>query len=153
MTCDIRRFQVRKFVFETDAETYLERYMIVDNCIPLFRINQWLELKSIRKASTGQEYAKKLTVFLNWLDKHGVSFERATNYHVQQFLHFLIFGHLQDEKVLSVQSTLSSSTLQSYITVITSFYRWLDEISQTKMLWNGRSIKANKSFLYGQIYS
>lgn len=63
MTCDIRRFQVRKFVFETDAETYLERYMIVDNCIPLFRINQWLELKSIRKASTGQEYAKKLTVF------------------------------------------------------------------------------------------
>ncbi len=127
--------------------------MIIDNHIPLFRVNQWIELKSIRKSSTSKEYAKKLAVFLNWLDSHEASFEAATNCHVQQFLHSLIFGNLWDEKLLSVQSTISSSTLQSYITVITGFYRWLDEISQTEMLWNSKSMKANKSFLYGQIYN
>jgi integrase/recombinase XerD len=62
--------------------------MITDHYIPCFRVNQWLELKSIRKESTGQEYAKKMTVFLNWLDSNGVSFENATNRHVRQFLHF-----------------------------------------------------------------
>ncbi len=147
------RFRVVKFRFDTDTKITNVKYMIVDNHIPLFRVNQWLELKSIRKASTGREYAKRLVVFLNWLDRQGLSFEAATNYHVQRFLHFLIFGHLQDEKILSVRSTLSSSTFQSYITVITGFYRWLVEISQTKMLWNSKSIRANKSFLYGQIYN
>lgn len=82
-----------------------------------------------------------------------MSFEAATNYHVRRFLQYLVFGHLQDEKILSVQSTISSSTLKSYITVITGFYRWLDEINQTEMLWHSKSIKANKSFLYGQIYN
>ena len=83
-----RRFRAVKFCFETDIGTERERYMIVDNHIPLFRVNQWLELKGIKKASTGQEYAKKMAVFLNWLDSRGASYENATNRHVRQFLHF-----------------------------------------------------------------
>lgn len=148
-----KRFCLVKFRFRTDKGSCIERYLITDKYIPFFRANQWLELKSIKKANTGREYGKKLVVYLNWLDGHGVTFETATNYHVQQFLHFLIYGHLQGETVLSIQSTLSSSTLQSYITVITGFYRWLDETGQTKMLWNKKNIRANKSFLYGQIYN
>lgn len=146
------RFHVAKFRFITDAGITCVKYMIVDNFIPLFRTNQWLELKSIRKASTGQEYAKKLAVFLNWLDRYGVSFENATNHHIQQFFHHLIFGNLLNEKLLSAQASISSSTLQGYITVITGFYRWLDETSQTEMLWKSKRIQANNSFLYGQIY-
>lgn len=148
-----KKFRAVKFRFETKAGMCQVRYMVTCNIIPLFPVNQWLELKNIRKASTGREYAKKLTVFLNWLDSQGVSYEAVTNHHVQQFLHSLIFGNLQDEKLLSVQSTVSSSTLQSYITVITGFYKWLDEISQTEMLWNSKRIRANKSFLYGPIYN
>lgn len=153
MDNNIKRFRVVKFRFDTDTKITNVKYMIADNYIPFFYVNQWLEIKSIRKAGTGREYAKKLVVFLNWLDSQEISFGSATNYHVQQFLYFLIFGHLQDEKILSVQSTLSSQTLKSYITVITGFYRWLDAISQTKMLWNSKSVRANKSFLYGQIYN
>ena len=148
-----KRYRAVKFRFETDAGTHRERYMIVDNHVPLFRVNQWLELKGIKKASTGQEYAKKMVVFLNWLDSRNVSFENATNRHVRQFLHSLIFGDLQDGKIKSLQATVGSSTLNKYITVITGFYRWLDDISQTEMIWNSKSIRANKSFLYGQIYS
>lgn len=148
-----KRFRAVKFRFETDAGTYRERYMVVDNHIPLFRVNQWLELKGIRKASTGREYAKKMTVFLNWLDNRDVSFENATNRHVRQFLHSLIFGDLQDYKIKSFQTIVSSSTLNKYITVITGFYRWLDNICQTEMVWSSKRIQANRSFLYGQIYS
>jgi len=148
-----KRFRVVKFRFETDIGTHRERYMVVDNNIPLFRVNQWLELKGIRKAGTGKEYAKKMTVFLNWLDSRGVSYENASNRHVRKFLHSLIFGSLQDNKIISLQATVSSSTLNQYITVITGFYRWLDDICQTEMIWRNKNVQANKSFLYGQIYS
>lgn len=153
MQSNTKRFRTVLFRFETDRGTHWERYMITDNYIPLFRANQWIELKSIRKASTGREYAKKLTVFLNWLESNGFSFENATNGHVRQFLHSLIFGEMRDGKMLSLQSTVSSSTLEKYITVISGFYRWLDEVSQTEMLWKSKSIHAGQSFLYGQIYS
>ena len=136
-----KRFRTVKFSFETDGGTYRERYMIVDNHIPLFRVNQWLDLKGMRKVGTGQEYAKKLTVFLNWLDNCGVTFENATNRHVRQFLHSLIFGDLQDCKIKSFQTTVSSSTLRSYITVITGFYKWLDSICQTEMIWDTKHIQ------------
>ena len=123
------------------------------NYIPFFRANQWLELKSIRKTSTGLEYAKKFTKFLNWLDQQSLSYDLISNRNVRDFIHHLIFGDLPNEKLLSTQSTLCSSTLKSYITVITSFYRWLDEINQTEMLWHSKGIRASKSFLYGQIYN
>lgn len=147
------RFRAVKFRFETDAGIQWERYMIVADHIPLFRVNQWLELKSIRKASTGLEYAKKLALFLNWLNNRNVSYENATNRHVRQFLHFLIFGDLQDGRIKSLQATVSSSTLTQFITTITGFYRWLDSISQTEMTWRSKSVSAHRSFLYGQIYS
>ena len=148
-----RRFRTVKFRFETDAGGYQERYMVVDDNAPLFRVNQWLELKAIKKASTGHEYAKKITVFLNWLDSRDISFENATNRHVRAFLYDLIFGSLQDNKIKSLRATVSSSTLSKYIAVITGFYRWLEDICQTEMVWNSKEIQANKSFLYGQIYS
>lgn len=148
-----KTYRVAVFRFETDAGTDYTRHMITKNYMPFFPGNQWLELKSIRKASTGKEYAKKLAAFLNWLDSKNIMYENATNYHVQEFLHELVFGNLQNEKVLSLQSTVGYSTLTKYITVITGFYGWLDNIRQTEMLWKKKSVLANHSFLYGQIYS
>ena len=72
---------------------------------------------------------------------------------MREFLHELIFGNLADEKVLSLQSSVGYSTLTKYVTVITGFYGWLDDMRQTEMLWKKKSVQANCSFLYGQIYS
>lgn len=149
----IRRFRVECFRFKTESGGDIEKYMITDNYIPLFQVNQWLELKSIRKASTGQEYAKKLATFFNWLNNHGISFKKATTRHVRQFLHHLIFGNMLNEQLLSAEVSVGRSTLQTYITVITGFYSWLDEIDQTDMLWKSKCIYADNSFLYGQIYN
>lgn len=148
-----KTFRVVVFRFETDASTNYTRYMITKNYMPFFPGNQWLELKSIRKTSTGKEYAKKLVAFLNWLDSRKVTYENATNHHVREFLHELVFGNLADEKVLSLQSSVGYSTLTKYVTVITGFYGWLDDMRQTEMLWKKKSVQANCSFLYGQIYS
>ncbi len=57
------RFRVVRFRFETRGGEEWVCYMITDNYIPFFKANQWLEMKSIKKASTGREYAKKLTFF------------------------------------------------------------------------------------------
>ena len=122
MDKNVQRFRVSKFVFETNTGEYWIRHMITDNYIPFFRANQWIELKSIRKASTGLEYAKKLAKFLNWLDQQGLSYNQASNRHVRDFLHYLIFGDLENGRLLSIQSTVGSSTLEQYITVITGFY-------------------------------
>ena len=62
------------------------------NYMPFFLENQWNELKSIRKASTGKEYAKKLAAFLNWLDSKNVIYENAIDHHVREFLHECGFG-------------------------------------------------------------
>lgn len=70
-------YRVAVFRFETDAGTEYMRHMITKNCMPFFPGNQWLELKSIRKVSTGKEYAKKLAVFLNWLDSKNVMYESS----------------------------------------------------------------------------
>lgn len=153
MDKNVQRFRVSKFVFETNTGEYWIRHMITDNYIPFFRANQWIELKSIRKASTGLEYAKKLAKFLNWLDQQGLSYNQASNRHVRDFLHYLIFGDLENGRLLSIQSTVGSSTLEQYITVITGFYRWLNEIEHTEMVWREKRTRANKSFLYGQIYT
>ncbi|MFI3173115.1 MAG: tyrosine-type recombinase/integrase [Clostridia bacterium] len=146
-------YRVVKFRFKRYDGTDFERYLIVKNHIPLFRVNQWLEIKGMRKSTTGREYAKKLSVFLNWLDRKNMSYENATNKEVRQFLHSLIFGDLKDNKVLSLQSSVSTSTLNKYIAVITKFYVWLDEIVSTEMVFKKKNANANKSYFYGQIYS
>lgn len=93
-----KTFRVVVFRFETDASTNYTRYMITKNYMPFFPGNQWLELKSIRKTSTGKEYAKKLVAFLNWLDSRKVTYENATNHHVREFFHKQ--GHNRKENVI-----------------------------------------------------
>lgn len=146
-------YRAVKFRFKRYDGTEFERYMIVKHHIPLFRVNQWLEMKGMRKPTTGREYAKKLVVFLNWLDSKGISYENATNKDVQQFLHSLIFGDLRNNKILSLQSSVSTSTLNKYVTIITKFYAWLDDVVATEMVFKTKTVYANKSYFYGQIYS
>lgn len=149
------RFRRAKFRFETDSGDTIDLFMITDNQVPLVEPNLWIEMKSIRKASTGKEYAGKLVVYLNYLDKIGVEYGDATNRHVRSFLNYLLYGDIQDLKLRSAETALNYSTLTTYITVITEFYKWLDQVGDTNMVfYEGKnSFRAKKSFLYGQIYT
>jgi integrase len=149
------RFRLVKFRFETDAGGTVDRYMITDNQMPLDEPNQWIEAKSMRKASTGKEYAGKLVVYLNYLDRIGLEYSNANNRHVRGFLNHLLYGSSEDLKLRSPEAALSYSTLSKYIIVVTEFYKWLDQVRDTNMTFYERknNIRARKSFLYGQIYT
>jgi len=149
------RFRLDRFQFETDSGGIIDRFMITDNQIPLVEPNQWIEMRSIRKASTGKEYASKLVVYLNYLDRIGVEYSEANNQHVRGFLNHLLYGDFKDLKLRSLEIALSYSTLSKYIVVVTEFYKWLDQIGSTNMMFHTRqnNIRAKKSFLYGQIYT
>jgi integrase len=149
------KFKVSKFTFKARGDSQYHRYMITKDLLPLLEINQYIEMKSIRNTNTGKQYAKKLSTFLNWLNSQGLSYENANNRQVKSFIHHLIYGVDDNLLIQSLDSVLSYSTLNTYITVITDFYKWLDNNYETNMhfLEDKNQKKARKSYLYGQIYS
>ena len=149
------RFRLVRFRFETNTSDIIDRFMITDNQIPLVEPNLWLEMKSMRKVSTGKEYARNLVSYLNYLNRIGVEYSSANNHHVREFLNYLLYGDIQELQLKSPEMSLSYSTLSKYIVVITEFYKWLDQTGGTNMVFHKRknNIRARKSFLYGQIYS
>jgi len=149
-----KRFQVKRFVFETDSGGMIERYMITDNLLPLFAVNQWIEAKSLRSVNTGKEYAYKLSVYLNYLENNGLDYDQATNKTVNIFIHQLIYGNLEDLKIRSINAGITYSTLSKYVTVITEFYKWLADCYEVEMGFGLKPdpIRARKSFLYDYKY-
>jgi len=101
-----------------------KRWMIVDNKIPVYELNEWVEIKSLRKVSTGREYANKLSVFLNFLSERDIEYGQASRNDVLAFIDFLIYGLSQNDKVINVKNaSVTYNTLSLYITVITEFYK------------------------------
>jgi len=150
-----KRFRLVPFAFETENGVLVYRHLITDNHIPVLKVNMWLEGKSLRSAKTGKEYGNKLAVFLNYLDSIGVEYESASNKHVKSFIHYLLYGSLDDFRIKPPEEMPSYSTLSKYVTVITGLYRWLDDNFETEMCFTTGSDtkRAQKSFLYGQIYT
>ncbi|MGL6219183.1 MAG: tyrosine-type recombinase/integrase [Lacrimispora sphenoides] len=121
----------------------------------MLEINQWIESKSLKKTSTGKEYAKKIVVYLNYLHNIGVEYDDATNRHVKQFIQFLLYGSFEGLKIKSIETEIICATAARYVTVVTELYKWLDSTYETNIIFQTRTDmhRAKKSFLYGQIYS
>jgi integrase len=151
------KYAVQKSCIESKNGNQQQHCMITKEFIPLLEINQYLEQKSLRSPKTGKQYAKKLVVYLNWLDLRDLSYEKATNKYVKAFIQELIFGYpgVEDQSVQSMNSELGYSTISSYVTVITDFYRWLDDNYESRVSFSqDKDLKrVKKSYLYGQIYS
>jgi integrase len=128
--------------------------MIIEDLLPVLEINHFIEAKSIKAVSTGKEYAKKLVVYLNWLDSYDTTYDVANNSHVKRFVDTLVYGDLTNLKIISLESSLSYSTLNSYVTVVTEFYKWLDNNYESNMRFfkKKNTQRARKSYLYGRIY-
>ena len=129
-----RRFQVKRFLLETKDGVPVLRFMLTDNLLPMLTPNRFIEMKSINKLGSGRNSAVKLSVFFNFLHEYeAIEYTHATNRHVQRFLDFLIYGDLNDLKITDPSQNLCFSTLQGYLTVITEFYKWLEQNEETKM--------------------
>ena len=150
-----KRFQVKRFLFETTAGDEVCRYMLTDRFLPMLAPNQYIEMKSINKLGTGKSYAYKLCVYFNFLhEKQHTNYEAATNKQVLEFVDHLIYGDKENLRILSPQESLCYSTLSGYVTAITDFYRWLDQTYGSEMVfYEGERRCRPQSYLYGQIYT
>jgi len=150
-----KRFRVAKAKMKTEDGHYIERWLITDNLVPLYTVNEWVDVKSMYKVSTGKEYAGKLSVYLNYLDMIGKTYDEADNNDVMAFILYVVYGDRDDLAIRSLAAQISYSTLSKYITVITEFYKWLDKRESTRMNFETKynRKRAEKSFLYGQIYN
>jgi integrase/recombinase XerD len=141
--------------FPTENGQVYERWLITDHKLPVLELNEWLETKSLRKVSTAREYANKLAVFLNFLSSKNIEYKDATRNDVLAFIDYLIYGLWSGFVVLSLQGGLISySTLCLYMTVISEFYKWLNEeiTGNVPLIGNRMKLDNKKSFLYGQIF-
>lgn len=149
------RFKLQRFVFEAYSGERLCRYMITDNLLPMLEINQWIESKSLRKVNTGKEYAKKVVVYLNYLQSIGVEYDNATNKHVKQFVQHLLYGDFEGLKIKSTETEIVCATAARYVTAITELYKWLSNNYETNVRFQTKTdvYRAKTAFLYGQIYT
>lgn len=150
-----RVFKVMRALMPAPSGGERELWLITRHGIPFYQINEWLDLKSIRKISTGKEYAHKLCVYLNFLHGQGISFEDAVTDDVMAFLMRLMGRSYEDGGVIRLRAPLSYSTLSKYVTVITEFYKWLEQTGMHHVEFQtmDNAKRAQKSFLYGQISS
>lgn len=148
-------FRVVRARIPTNTVGERELWLITKQGIPHYPINEWLDVKSIRKTSTGKEYAHKLCVYLNYLHSRGKSFEDAVTDDVMAFLMRLINRSHEDGGAIRMRAPLSYSTLSKYITVITEFYKWLEQAGDHQIHFQAKehTRRSQRSFLYGQIGS
>jgi integrase len=149
------RFKLVRFAFETTENRIRTQYLITDNKIPILEANQWLQVKAMRKISTSKEYGKRLVVFFNYLADKDLEYESVTNQHVKKFINKILYGDLDDFRLLYCETEIVYDTARRYLTVITEFYKWLANNYETNIKFQTRqdTYRAKKSFLYGQIYS
>lgn len=150
-----KRFQVKRFLFETTMDETVCRFMLTDRLLPMLAPNQYIEMKSVNKLGTGKSHAYKLCVFLNFLhEKDQTEYDAATNKQVLAFIDYLIYGNREKLMILHPQKSLCYSTLSGYVSAITDFYRWLDQTYGSEMVFYEGECKCQiQSYLYGQIYS
>lgn len=93
-------------------------------------------------------------VFLNYFLDSNADYSVATNEHVKRFI-LIFFGDMEELKLLHYDTDWVYQTAAYYLTVISEFYKWLDDNYGTNMEFRIKSnhYHAKKSFLCGQIYN
>lgn len=142
-----RPYQIKKCLYWDKNIGNYEGWQIVDlHGNALFWPNVWL---ARLRNQTARQYAYKLTAFLVYLAEKGKSYLEANSRDLSQFLAFMRFRNSDGVYVIN-ESAVSYSTITSYVSAISSFYRSLtafrDDI-EMQMVDARRSVNRN-AFLY-----
>lgn len=131
--------------------------MITENGIPIQDACLWLDLNSINSYLTGERYAYALSRYFRFLKSNGLKYQEVTNKSViEEYIKDLLgLG----ARVIDYESRMTFTALNTYITVLKSFYRWLEDerkVAINPVLFSGKSTKqtpmVNAKLLYGQIW-
>ena len=146
-------YKVEKAIIETISGDEEIRWYITKDGLPEYLVNDFIESKSIKKINTGKKYAYSLVKFLNFIGGKGIHYTKCTTIQAKLYVRYLIFGEMEDLKVLDKSHRISMSTLRGDITVMTEFYKYLrDEEADTNIVMKDGTITNKYAFLYGQIF-
>lgn len=128
-------------------------YFILEDGLPVYEVNKWLEYKGVNSLMTSRKYAFELCKFLNYLKQNRIFYRDVKKKDVLNFLHYLLFGK-EINGIIPIQSTISYQTATSYLTVIKEFFKYLEDMSNEEINITYSSAKRiNKhTYLYGQIW-
>lgn len=145
-------FSVEKAIItKANMENY-DCYIILNNDLPVFFINKWLDMKALKSDKTSKKYAYDLCRFLNFLNQLNKTYLKATKKDVLLFIDSVLFQ--LDDNVSSISSNISYNTAYSYLNTIKEFYKYVEDYSDEASIEADKYKKksAKNSFLYGQIW-
>lgn len=132
-------------------------YFILQDQLPVYEINKWLEYKSRRSKNTSRQYAYNLCRFLNYLGGLEKNYHSATKKDVTNFLDNSLFQG--ESGLIKIEADLTYSSAAAYLTTIREFYKYLeDELNPDVNMRehtqeNKRQTRsAQYHYLYGQIW-
>ncbi|WP_254119182.1 tyrosine-type recombinase/integrase [Bacillus sp. FJAT-29790] len=134
------------------------RYMITENGIPIQDPCLWLDLVSMNSYLTGERYAYALLRYFRYLRANGLHYYEVTNKRViEEYIKDLLgLG----DKVINFEGQMTFKALSTYITVLKSFYHWLEDerkVTMNPVLYSSKRTKqaplVNTKLLYGQIWN
>lgn len=146
-------FSVEKAIItKANMENY-DCYIILNNDLPVFFINKWLEMKALKSDKTSKKYAYDLCRFLNFLNQLNKTYLKATKKDVLLFIDSVLFQ--LDDNVSSISSNISYNTAYSYLNTIKEFYKYVEDYSDEASIEADKAKKKSvkNSFLYGQIWA
>ena len=149
----MEKYRVEKAMFGSEL-----RYLVTEEGIPIPEICLWLDWESIRSPLTGRTYAFCVCSYLRYLSKFKLDYKnQVTRKVIEEYLKFLIFGEVT---LINLRSNVTYNSLKKQLTVIKSFYRWLESERyidnnpmETLLPVTKYSANYNKTkLLYGSIY-
>lgn len=148
------KFKVKKAKGCTISGNEQITYQILNNNLPMFKVNKFLEYIGRNSENTGYQYACKLCSFLKFLHyKRNKNYTEATKSDVTKFIDSILFN--SSEGFLRIdEGRATYSTVNVYLSVIKRFYLYLeDELNEEINIEFKKSKRsANYMYLYGQIW-
>ncbi|AZH32013.1 integrase [Paenibacillus sp. M-152] len=131
--------------------------MITEGGIPIYDACLWLDLVSINSYLTGERYAYALLRYFRFLKRHSLTHREVTNKSIiEEYIKDLLG---LDEKIINIESRITFTALNTHITVLKSFYHWLEDelkVISNPVLFNSKRVKkhllTNTKLLYGQVW-
>lgn len=129
-------------------------YFILSDGVPvLYEINFWLEYKGMNSPQTSKKYAYHLCRFLKYLYELGKTYKDVNKKDILNFINYLL--NPTEDNVIQLESKISYSTAESYLTVIKEFYKYLEDKTndETNLMYASKVKRVSKhSYFYGQIW-
>lgn len=146
-------YKVQKITLLTIEGEELERYHLLKNNIPMFRVNGYLDSAGRNSINTGKQYAYRLRKYFDFLESRGRTYTKATVKDILRFVDSLLFDTGNAFYIGSGRVTYN--TIGHYLTVIKEFYKYLEDEADIDIKVHVKREKksGNRSYLYGQIWS